>query len=183
MLEVLLLFAGLKWQVSNPADWHVKDNLLDLVTGKEPPANQPRRPMQFALADTKPFKGVHIEVDAEPHQQSLIIVYAYRDSEHFDYAHLSVDTATKQPHHNGIFHVYGGERVRISKEEGPPAFPQSGRWYHVVLDQDATTGSVNVTVDGKPIPALHAVDVSLTDGKVGLGSFDETAAFKNFSVK
>jgi hypothetical protein len=30
----------------------------------------------------------------------------------------------------------------------------------------------NVTVDGKAVPALHAVDVSLGAGKVGIGSFE-----------
>jgi hypothetical protein len=39
-----------------------------------------------------------------------------------------------------------------------------------------------VTVDGKAIPALHAVDLSLTSGKVGLGSFDETGDFKNVRI-
>jgi hypothetical protein len=29
---------------------------------------------------------------------------------------------------------------------------------------------------------LHAVDLSLGPGKVGLGSFDETGAFKNIKI-
>lgn len=179
----VLLFSGMHWTVPDPADWKLQDQVLELVRGKEPPANEPRRPKQFALADTKPYKGVHIELDAKPWQRSLIIVYAYRDDEHFDYAHLSTDTGAKQPKHNGIFHVYGGERVRISGEDGPPAFAESNHWYHVVLEQNGATGEVHVSVDGKAVPALHAVDVSLTEGKVGIGSFDETGAFKNFTVR
>ncbi len=84
--------------------------------------------------------------------------------------------------HNGIFHVYGGERVRISAERGPAAFATSGRWYHVRLVHDSTAGTVEVTVDGRAAPALRAVDLSLGPGKVGVGSFDETGAFKNIKI-
>lgn len=84
--------------------------------------------------------------------------------------------------HNGIFHVYGGERVRISAERGPAAFAASGHWYHVRLAHDSVTRTIEVAVDGQPVPALHAVDLSLGPGKVGLGSFDETGAFKNIKI-
>jgi hypothetical protein len=158
------------------------ERVLVLRTGKEPPASGPRRPMQFAVAETAQFSKVRMEADVEPLQKSLILVFAYRDAAHFDYAHLSTDTASKQPHHNGVFHVYGGERVRISTEAGPPSFKASRQWYHVLLNWDGKTGEVNVNVNGRRIPALHAVDLSLGSGRVGLGSFDETAEFKNVRV-
>jgi hypothetical protein len=84
--------------------------------------------------------------------------------------------------HNGVFHVYGGERVRISSPNGPAAFESINRWYHVALKYDGVTGEVNVTVDGKPVQALHAYDLSLGAGKVGLGSFNETGDFKNVKI-
>lgn len=175
----------LDWSVPDPADWQVIDGagpVLRLKIGKEPPASAPRRPQQFALAQTTPFTKVKVEADVKPLAKSLIVVFAYRDPAHFDYAHLSTDTAAEQPHHNGIFHVYGGERVRISSEAGPAAFPATGRWYHVILTHDGKSGEVEVNVDGRPVPALHAVDLSLISGQVGLGSFDETAEFKNVRI-
>ncbi len=177
---------GYTWAVPNIADWRIDQEdgapVLHLLVGREPPPG-PRRPFQFAVADTAEFGSVTIEADARPLQRSLMIVYAYRDAAHFDYAHLSIDTAVKQPHHNGIFHVYGGERVRISPEGGPAAFAASDRWYHIRVAQDGKTGTVQVTVDGRMIPALHAVDMSLTTGKAGIGSFDETADFKNVTIR
>jgi hypothetical protein len=173
---------GHDWTVPNASDWNVEGEgnatILHLVTARGPVPG-PRRPIQFALAGTPGFRRVSIEADAKPLKRSLIFVFAYRDPAHFDYAHLSIDTGIKQPVHNGIFHVYGGERVRISSSNGPPAFPASGRWYHVHLLWDGTSGAVTVSVDGKQIPALQAVDRSLAGGKIGLGSFDETADFKN----
>jgi hypothetical protein len=176
---------GREWKVYNAADWKVDQEngaeALRLTQGREPLPG-PRRPFQFALTDVPDYASLTVEADAMPMARSLMIVFGYRDEAHFDYAHLSIDTGAKQPVHNGIFHVYGGERVRISSESGPAAFAASGRWYHVKLTHDARTGVVAVTVDGLAVPALKATDVSLGAGKAGIGSFDETAAFKNVKI-
>jgi len=176
---------GYQWHVFNPADWKVSTEngtpVLELNTPREPLPG-PRRPMQFAIAQTPDFSHVTVEADVRPRRRSLVIVFAYRDPAHFDYAHLSTDTGLKQPVHNGIFHVFGGERVRISSQEGPAAFPATNHWYHVVLTYDGPSGEVHVTVDGKAVPALHAVDLSLHSGKVGLGSFDEVGDFKMVKI-
>lgn len=174
---------GHQWSVPTGGDWEIQQEggtqILHMKTGREPLPG-PRRPFQFALADTRPFKKVTVEADIRPLKRSVMIVYAYHDAAHFDYAHISTDTTT--PVHNGVFHVYGGERVRISAEGGPAAFPEINRWYHVKFVQDGATGTVDVTVDGKAVPALHAVDLSLTTGKVGIGSFNETGDFKNVKI-
>lgn len=176
---------GYQWTVPVPADWSVVKGdggeVLRLVQHRGPLPG-PRRPIQFALAETGNFGRVRMEADVRPLQRSLMIVFAYRDPAHFDYAHLSTDTGSKQTYHNGIFHVYGGERVRISSERGPASFKEAGKWSHVVLNYDASSGRVRVTVDGRAIPALDAVDLSLGPGRVGLGSFDETAEFRNVKI-
>ena len=160
-------------------DWPY--NLFVMVHGRDP-GKSPRRPFQFALAETKPFEEVTVEADVNPREQSLLIVFAYQDAAHFNYAHISNDTGVEQPYHNGIFHVYGGERVRISNPAGRASFAGSGRWYHVKLHWSAATGRVRVLVDGQEVPTLNAVDLSLGAGRVGLGSFDETGSFKNVKI-
>jgi hypothetical protein len=176
---------GRKWTVPVASDWKISEQdgteVLSLVQHRGPLPG-PRRPIQFALADGLAPERVTVEAEVKPLGTSLMIVFAYRDAEHFDYAHLSVDMAAKEPHHNGVFHVYGGERVRISSERGPAAFAESGHWYRVKLDYDGAAGRVQVTVDGRPVPALEAVDLSLGAGQVGLGSFDETAEFRNVRI-
>ena len=178
--DTLVIF-GRTWTVPAATDWKVEAGTLRLVTSRGPLPG-PRPPIQFALTDLLNYDRVTVEADVMPLGSSLLIVFAYRDQAHFDYAHLSTDAAEAQPVHNGIFHVYGGERVRISAQRGPAAFAASGRWYHVTLAHDSTAGTVEVTVDGRATPALRAVDLSLGPGKVGLGSFDETGAFKNIKI-
>jgi hypothetical protein len=176
---------GHEWTVPVASDWKIDraDGIEVLrLAEHRGPLPGPRRPIQFALRDFAEYGNLTFEADVKPLGGSLLIVFAYRDEAHFDYAHLSVDPGTKQPVHNGIFHVYGGERVRISSEQGPAAFSSSGRWYHVGLVHDAVNGTVSVTVDGSAVPALEAVDRSLGPGKAGFGSFDETGEFRNVKI-
>jgi hypothetical protein len=181
MLEIF----GRQWTVPAASDWKVDRDgnapVLRLVKSREPLPG-PRRPIQFALAEMPEYGRLTIEADVMPLGHSLMIVFAYRDEAHFDYAHLSTDTGAEQPFHNGVFHVYGGERVRISSDRGPAAFSDTGRWHHVKLTHEAATGVVSVIVDGRALPALEAVDRSLGCGKAGLGSFDETGAFKKVKI-
>jgi hypothetical protein len=146
------------------------------------PLSEPRRPTQYALADTPPLEEVTIDAEVKRNGRSLLFIYAWRDPVHMNYAHLSVDTGLKQPVHNGIFHVFGGERVRISTVDGPGALPGED-WTPVHLVYSAKTHMVEVTVSGQAVPALRGVDLSLGAGRVGLGSFNETAQFRNLKIK
>lgn len=173
---------GHSWIVPDATDWKVqKDGTTEILHLGTPrgPLPGPRRPIEFALSDMPSAREATVEADVQPLGRSVIIVYAYQDKAHFNYAHLSTDTGLAQPVHNGIFHVFGGERVRISSQAGPASFAASHRWYHIKLVFNGGIGAVHVQVDGQPVPSLHAVDLSLTHGKVGLGSFDETGDFKN----
>jgi hypothetical protein len=176
---------GRNWTVPVASDWKIsRQDGAEVLTLAEHrgPLPGPRRPIQFALADGEASERVTVEADVKPLGRSLLIVFAYHDAAHFDYAHLSFDTGEQQTVHNGIFHVYGGERVRISSERGPAAFSEQGRWYRVKLVYDGATGHVRVTVDGRAVPALEAVDMSLGAGRAGIGSFDETGEFRNVRI-
>jgi hypothetical protein len=184
--EVIEAF-GLRWDVPTASDWKVVQNESTPVFEQlEPrPTTHPRRPSQFALAQTPPYRKLELELEvkkeplaARNRRTSLILVYAWRGPDHFNYAHLSVDTGKQQPVHNGIFHVYGGDRVRISSEEGPATL-QSEEWHKVRLVYDGVTGRVDVFVNGHTSPAMRGVDLSLGAGRFGIGSFFDLGSFRN----
>jgi hypothetical protein len=188
--DVLEVF-GYRWRVPVASDWKVATvdgaPVLELLVPR--PSTQPRRPTQFAIAETPDFVRVTVEVEIkkEPEQvrnrrTSALIVYSYRDEAHFNYAHLSVDTGEQEDVHNGIFHVYGGDRVRISSTQGPPAFT-SEEWHKVRLVHDGRSGRVEVSVNGKALPSLEAVDLSLRSGKVGIGSFFDLGCFRRVAIQ
>lgn len=177
---------GLAWSVPFRDDWRVAndDGVETLhLTVARPKADSPRKPIQYALAQTGPLSRFTIECEVRRLQPkgSLIIVYAWKDASHFNYIHLSDDTAAQQPVHNGIFHVYGGDRVRISSEEGPCSLPTAD-WHRVKVAYDAGSHLVETWVDEKPIAALRGVDFSLGAGLVGLGSFFNTGSFRKLKL-
>jgi len=42
--------------------------------------------------------------------KSVILVYGWQDSDHYNYAHISSDKAARARVHNGMFHVSGDDR-------------------------------------------------------------------------
>jgi hypothetical protein len=52
----------------------------------------------------------------------------------------------------------------------------------VRLDYDAASGEAVVSVNGEKNPSLRGIDLSLGVGKVGIGSFFETALFRNVRI-
>ncbi len=181
---------GHRWRVPVASDWRtvVEDGAETLELLVPRPSTQPRRPIQYALAETPDFITVTLEAEVQrepesPRQMhpSLILVYAWRDPDHFNYAHLSVDAAADVPVHNGIFHVAGGDRVRISGTEGPASLGGKG-WQTVRLVYDGRSGKVQVHVDGKTSPSLQAVEPALGAGKVGIGSFFDMGRFRRVKI-
>jgi hypothetical protein len=173
---------GHRWTVQSAADWKIEDGpVLRLIQSANPVPGQPRRPQKFALAETPPFRRVTVDVEMRRGGRSLIIVYAWQDESHYNYAHISSDTALKQPVHNGMFHVFGGERVRISPLDGPASFT-GAEWTPVKLAFDGDSGRCYVEVNGRRNPSLEAVDLSLRHGRVGLGSFNELGDFRRVRI-
>jgi len=181
MAEKISAF-GLSWSVINAADWVMEGQSLQLKTAR-PQQADPRRPIQFALAETEPIGSFTIEVDVQRQtpKGSLILVYAWQRDGYFNYVHLSDDAAGKVEVHNGIFHCYGGDRVRISPKDGPGTLITE-EWHKVRVRYDAANGHVQCWVDGATSPSLKGVDLSLGAGRIGLGSFFNTASFRNFKL-
>jgi hypothetical protein len=171
---------GLPWKVPYAGEWLGTAESLTMLVAR-PQESNPRYPIQYALLEGKTFDSFRLECEVKRDSGSLIIVYNWQDASHFNYVHLSVDSPEKQPVHNGIFHVFGSDRSRISKTAGAGSLPTTD-WTPVVLDYDAPTGRISVTVAGKKFPGLEAADLSLTSGKIGLGSFFETAQFRKLRI-
>ncbi|HXJ41690.1 MAG TPA: hypothetical protein VNH18_20610, partial [Bryobacteraceae bacterium] len=144
-------------------------------------AGKPRRPTKIALLDSKPYRKVTVEAEVKRNGRSVIIVYGWQDENHYNYAHISSDEALKQNVHNGMFHIFSGERVRMSTLDGPASLTTQD-WTPVKLVFDGDTGKCYVEVNGKRNPSLEAVDLSLRWGQIGLGSFNETGDFRNVKI-
>ena len=179
---------GHEWMVVTASDWKVEKTAGGDVLHLDVPRPQeadPRAPVQYALLKSEPLGcfTLAVEVRSDIKSVSMIIVYAWKDPVHFDYVHLSTDPAKVQPVHNGVFHVYGGDRVRISNDEGSPALANPSEWTHVRMVYDHSTHMLETWINGKPNPSLHAADFSLGAGAIGLGSFFNAGSFRKFSLR
>ncbi|MBI4894034.1 MAG: hypothetical protein HY821_25680 [Acidobacteria bacterium] len=181
MAEKIRAF-GLEWAVISAADWKVEGNEVQLVTAR-PQQADPRRPIQFALAEMEPLEKFTLEAEVQRSKPkgSLILVYAWQKDGYFNYVHLSDDAPSKVEVHNGIFHCYGGDRVRISPKDGPAGIAND-EWHKVKVVFDGKEGLVEAWVNGQTTGALKGADLSLTSGRVGFGSFFNTAGFRNWKL-
>jgi len=73
------------------------------------------------------------------------------------------------------------DRRRIDDGTAPPQL-KDREWHGARLERDGSTGRIDIFVDDSKQPVLKAADTTIPSGRVGLGSFDDTGEFRNFSV-
>jgi hypothetical protein len=112
-------------------------------------------------------------------RRDVIIVFAWRDPEHFDYVHFS---AQSDEFHNVVMKVEGADRKPLPHVIKPVARLTTEGWHDLRVWVEAPTGTVRAYADDMTTPILQAVDPALAAGLVGIGSFDDTAEFASFSL-
>jgi len=171
------------WQPPYPQDWTIVeaggDHYLHMVRSREP--GVPRRPLQFALLKGVKAGNFSFQTRVRREGRSMIVVFDYVDTLHFYYAHLSADSGTAQPVHNGIFIVNGSDRARIAGTDAPPALPDHD-WHMIRVERNAASGAIDVYSDVQGGPIFSVVDRTFTCGQIGIGSFDETGDFDNVTL-
>ena len=83
--------------------------------------------------------------------------------------------------HNGIFLVADADRRRIDAGTAAPQLTDDA-WHAVRVDWSAGSGKIEVYVDESTTPVLQASDSTISEGRVGFGSFDDTGEFRKIQV-
>lgn len=174
-----------EWTFDGTGTWAIRDGLLALVTAGKP-GGPIRRPSALAIVNSAALSDTTLDVDVRstaampdvtPRRDALLIV-GYQSPTKFYYVHLS---AARDDVHNGIFLVADADRRRIdSLSAVTPLVDQ--QWHHVRLVRTPESGRIEVFVDQRAEPIMIATDRTLTSGRAGLGSFDDTAEFRNVTV-
>ena len=174
-----------EWTLDGNGSWAVRDGVLALVTAGK--AGGPiRRPSALALVNGPDLAATTLEVDVRstaalpdvtPRRDALLVV-GYQSPSRFYYVHLS---AARDDVHNGIFLVNDADRKRIDTlSQVTPLTDQ--QWHRARLVRTPSTGRLEVFVDDMTTPIMIATDTTLTSGRAGVGSFDDTAEFRNIVV-
>ncbi len=107
-----------------------------------------------------------------------MLLFGYEDPEHFYYAHVSNDSDGKT--HSIIMRVESTGRTPIHLEKSPEAALAAG-WQTIRVSHEAD-GSISVWVDDREEPVMTAKDTRYPVGRIGFGSFNDTAEFDEVTI-
>lgn len=150
-----------------------------------PPKHEPvRRPASLAIYEQASWASCNIDLEVKSLEPADLkgadacIILGYRDDTHYTYVHLSNDADGRT--HNVIMKVAGDARRMIHTPARPE--PRLGEgWHRVRITYDAT-GNLAVYMNDPHTPLMTAHDPDIASGKIGLGSFNDRAAFASMQI-
>lgn len=163
--------------------WTVKGGTLVLEKAGVP-SGKIRRPAALAILKSDPLTDVTFRAElrstapADLAVRDVQLIVGYQSPTQFYYVHISAKTDAV---HNGIFLVDNADRRRLDAP-GSRAPLTDQAWHRVRLERDVAAGTIAVFFDDDKTPFLSTTDRTLTWGRVGVGSFDETGEFRNLEV-
>ncbi|MEM9490200.1 MAG: hypothetical protein AAGC55_13725, partial [Myxococcota bacterium] len=108
------------------------------------------------------------------------VILGYVDDTHYTYIHLSNDADGRA--HNVIMQVDGDTRKTIHA----PAKPEPrllGQGWHDVKVTVGDAGEIAVYMGDMDKPLMTATNPAVVNGRVGIGSFNDRAAFAELTIK
>jgi hypothetical protein len=182
------------WQPSDAKAWKLKEvagakegemNHVFSQHAKKSDFNPPHR-SPFNISLLKDVTVTDFEYTAkvlETHEdydhRDAVLVFGYQDPTHFYYVHFGKKA---DDHANQIFIVNDAPRTKISLTS-TTGTPWDEKWHTVRVRRDINSGSIEVFFDDLEKPAMTAKDKTFTWGRIGLGTFDDTADFDDVVLK
>lgn len=178
-----------EWIANIPQNWEILheggEGLLYLK--KEGTFGEIRKPTSYAILDHIDATDFELSVDVKclrdtsVEGRDVVIIFGYQDSSKFYYAHIS---NMNNNVHNIVGIVNNKDRERISPilSDDSKARLVDFNWHKIKVIRNISIGSIKVFVDDMENPIHSIIDKTLNHGKIGLGSFDDTAKFKNFEL-
>jgi len=179
----------------NPEIWLQTDTnawALDSIDGNsyialkqqsvyEPPH---RSPYNIMLADTLKLENFVMTLKAKStkgdyNHRDLCIFFGYQDPAHYYYIHLGMKA---DPHAHSIFTVNDSDRVSIASYR-TDSLTWGGVWHDIKLVRDAESGKIEVYYDDMENAIMKATDKTFIQGKIGIGSFDDTGYFDEIKIQ
>ncbi len=178
------------WAPNDPSHWRVAlaggSLVYELVAPGEPgPVRAPTSVSVRTGLDVSSFEltgRLRCDTDPATAARDMCVIFHYRDANHFRYVHFA---GSSDAVHNIIGLVDGADRVKINAEPaGTSVFRLTDRaWHAFKLTFDAGTGDVRAYLDDLDSPILTALVPADAHGLVGVGSFDDTGAFDDLTLR
>jgi hypothetical protein len=173
------------WSPRTPEKWELaKEEKSSFYRLKEPGDHNGGivRPAEYSLMgytfmDFTLKCKLRCDAPVERRYRDVVIIFGYQDDRHFYYVHFS---NISDDLHNGVILVDGDHRRKLNRDRPKPTLTDQD-FHKVKVKRDTTIGDIEVYFDGKLV--MEAQDRTFTEGKVGVGSFDDTGSFDDVYVK
>jgi acetyl esterase/lipase len=177
-----------RWETTDASAWKVEGSgggarfaLIKDKSSYEPPVRSPHN-----IALLRGVEAADFVLDARVRStkkdyghRDLCLFFGYRDPSHFYYAHLA---KAADPHAHSVFLVDGKPRVSIATER-TAGIAWDDAWHRVRVRREAASGKIEVFFDDLTKPILRAEDRTFPAGRIGIGSFDDTAEFDDIRLR
>lgn len=176
------------WELLDPANWRVVSQAGNRVLSQatEERSYQPphRSPFHIALWNAAVVSDCELTARARSTVddyggRDVCLIFGYQDPAHYYYAHIGKRTDAI---HNQIHIVNGADRRKITVRSNDGT-PWDDRWHTVRVVRRVEPGSIEVYWDNQPEPFMTAVDKTFAYGRVGIGSFDDTADWDDVELR
>ena len=176
-----------RWRPTEEAAWVPKKkdgrSYFSLIKKKSDYQPKVRSPHNIALLSDVEVSDFVLDVDLrstnEPYgHQSLCLFFGHQDPSHFYYVHFG---RKADAHANSIFLVNDEARVSIATERTDGTDWSRG-WHRARIKRDTAAGTIEVFFDDMEKPVMVANDKTFTQGKIGIGSFDDMGDFDSIRL-
>ena len=111
--------------------------------------------------------------------RDVCLFFGYQDPAHFYYVHFG---QKMDEHANQIFIVNGKPRTKISLTT-TSGTKWDDQWHDVRIVRSVDDGTIKIYFDDMTRPVMTAKDTTFTWGRVGVGSFDDTGDWDDFTLR
>lgn len=170
------------WEPTDDSAWKVVD------TGSTKVYSQFKKRSQYKPPHRSPYNisllrdihvgdfDLHVKVKSthpDYGHRDVCLFFGYQDPANFHYVHLGKKA---DAHANQIFIVNDKPRTKISLTS-TDGTDWDDQWHNVKIERRVADGTINIYFDDMKKPVMTAKDKTFTWGRIGLGSFDDTAEF------
>jgi len=111
--------------------------------------------------------------------RDAVVFFGYQDPAHFYYVHLGKQA---DEHANQIFIVNAADRKKISITS-TSGTNWDDNWHTVKIVRKPTDGTIEIYFDDMTKPVMTASDKTFAHGRIGVGTFDDTADWDDIVLK
>lgn len=175
------------WKPTDTKSWrrtNIDGNFVYELVGASNYKPKFRSPLSISWIDDQVFGSFTLTARVQTTQSSrghrdLCFFFGGQNESKFYYIHLGEKA---DPHSSQVFIVNDAPRVAISEHQSGIDW-KDGKWHQIKLIRDIDSGKIELYFDDMKKPVKVASDKTFGEGKIGIGSFDDSGYFDDIVIR